>query len=272
MVRGLAALPLVASCALAVRTTGAWRRRNTAPAALLLGGAAAQGLPGALHFQALDTNEDGSVDRMELMYGIRDILDGIGADKASRDEVYREASDLYHIADLDGDGVLGNAEVEYAQLCLTMPSEFSTSGAHAVHKSLDLDGDGFVNRSEFAEFLFQSAPAGRAEKMLEDVFPRADVNGDGVLSWPECHFGLLLFVDFTRWGAVAVMFQGLDMNQDGKLSRQEVEQVMEESRDPEAELEMCRQILEGFGAADADGDGYLDRNEVKWLADRMLGG
>lgn len=47
---------------------------------------------------------------------------------------------------------------------------------------------------------------------------------------------------------------------------------MEESRDPEAELEMCRQILEGFGAADADGDGYLDRNEVKWLADRMLGG
>lgn len=41
-----------------------------------------------------------------------------------------------------------------------MPSEFSTSGAHAVHKSLDLDGDGFVNRSEFAEFLFQSAPAG----------------------------------------------------------------------------------------------------------------
>lgn len=47
---------------------------------------------------------------MELMYGIRDILDGIGADKASRDEVYREASDLYHIADLDGDGVLGNAE------------------------------------------------------------------------------------------------------------------------------------------------------------------
>lgn len=116
--RRIAAAALFTSVALGGRTTGRWRSRGLvqrlAGAALLLPrpGAAQEGI----HLEGLDANGDGFVDRVELMYVARDILDDQGAvEKRGREAVYEGFAALYEASDIDGDGVLSDAEVRRSE-------------------------------------------------------------------------------------------------------------------------------------------------------------
>jgi Ca2+-binding EF-hand superfamily protein len=118
--------------------------------------------------------------------------------------------------------------------------------------SLDKDADGKLTKEELPE------------SMRERFFERADANGDGVVDRQEVEQMARRAPRGPGGGpggppgeGLVERLMGLDKNGDGKLTKEELPEWMQERM---------------FERADANGDGAIDRQEAEQIAERLRRG
>ena len=102
---------------------------------------------------------------------------------------------IFDLADTNKDGFVDKAEDEAANL--------------KSFKRYDTDGDGRLSQAEMAA-TFQGLPASEVARGVTANLSLMDTDKDGAISWDE----------FKRWYS-ANMFDGLDQDHDGRLSKSE---------------------------------------------------
>jgi Ca2+-binding EF-hand superfamily protein len=96
---------------------------------------------------------------------------------------------------------------------------------------------------------------------MEDV-KRADIDGDGVLDRSE-----FIALMGRRKEELVAAFKKVDSNGDGKISLEELRQVVKAAADQRGVVVSEREVLDTFNQADTDGDGKVDfREYVAMLA------
>lgn len=209
--------------------------------ALTAGTATAQGRGNSgMRFQEMDTNHDGVITRDEWR----------GSDRSFRNH------------DWNGDGRLSGDELRvgarptnrWEDRDIESSIERQDDWSDARFRSLDHNGDGRIGRNEWHasselftrldrnhdNFLSAAEFASAEDADVEDRFADLDQNNDGRVSRSEWH------------GSRAV-FDALDANHDGVLTRAEAVGTTGDSNDE-------------FRNVDVNGDGFVARNEWHWNA------
>ncbi|WP_169952564.1 EF-hand domain-containing protein [Microbispora sp. H11081] len=150
-----------------------------------------------------------------------------------------------------------------------MASEFQRRKVSGVFRAMDVDGDGRLTEADFQALAHRwTAVAGPADpELLASVMTgwwpvlraASDRNGDGAVTLDE----VLVVVDALdeRADAVSatadVMFEAVDLDGDGLISRSEYGALIETwNGTPTATDEI-------FPRLDLDGDGHLTRDEFR---------
>lgn len=112
------------------------------------------------------------------------------------------ASDRFAAADADGNGTLSRDEPQRA-----------LSKLAPAFDSIDRDRDGSVSREELTAYLQAGRSRARTADGFAEHFRRADTDSDGTLSRVECERNL---------PRLAVKFDQIDRDRDGRLTREEL--------------------------------------------------
>lgn len=182
----------------------------------------------AKHFSRLDKNQDGVISREEAsayqhLAAHFDKIDANGDGKLSKQELQQWGQDMraqmgqrfdeeFKAADTNGDGMLSKEEVAASK----MP------GLAAHFDKLDRNGDGKLSKEELKaghkamhsryKHKLHSAHGKGHGHVRMDHFKAADHNGDGVVTKAEA------------LSYASALFDKLDRDGDGKLTRAEVGQ------------------------------------------------
>mmetsp|Transcript_41100 Transcript_41100/g.118222 ORF Transcript_41100/g.118222 Transcript_41100/m.118222 type:complete len:303 (-) Transcript_41100:319-1227(-) len=262
------------------------RRRFFASAGLLL---AAPHASWAQEFKDADANGDGFVDRQEYMMAAR--RDLLGSDLDFNDEMKQDAYHIfrrvYDVSDLDGDGVLNGAEMEFLAGLAARESQIGFRKATPREESLDADfsgekftallehydanGDKRLSKAEFATAAMQSVFGTESPheslaqpdlvSRIEEVFVKADVDADDYLNMRQMQFACFLLHGLVTEEIASAIYLAVDNNADGAIY---FEEIVEAAHGPGDSI--VEDLLEHFAAADMDSNGWLDADEVKVLA------
>lgn len=198
---------------------------------------------------ALDTDKDGSISAAEMAAapqtllavnqaqgGSTDLVDTLFSFDENKDgtltkaEVPERMQGIFARADANGDGVLTRDEVTKATAAQGARGPGREGPPDPVLRALDTDRDGVLSAAEISG----SAAA------LQTL----DKNGDGVLSPDELRPMMGGMRDPQQM--INRMFEENDTNHDGKLSKAEMPERMQEM----------------FARADADQDGFVTKDEM----------
>ncbi|CAE8702124.1 unnamed protein product, partial [Polarella glacialis] len=126
-----------------------------------------------------------------------------------------------------------------------------------IFMSLDSDGDGLLTAKELTDGMnkagFTEIPADFAA-ILKDV----DSNGSGVIDYTEFLAATLDKKAYIQEDVVWAAFRVFDRDGNGKISKQELEQVL---NDGEVAALAVRDIAELLQEVDKNGDGEIDFDE-----------
>lgn len=184
-----------------------------------------------LFFKHYDANEDGKVTREEFDAGrrVKDL------EAEVRDQLFKRL-------DKNNDGVILKKEVK--------PPGGEQGRSHQQMREIfdkaDLNKDGEITLEEFSthpRFVDMN------EKRRKNFFDHIDRNGDGVINpkdRPE-----------PRPKGGRDLIKAFDLDEDGTLSLAEFKKFPHHSDEPEKEL------LRRFESFDSNGDGQLDKEELK---------
>jgi Ca2+-binding EF-hand superfamily protein len=176
-------------------------------------------------------------------------LDTNGDGKITAEETPERAKELVRRADADGDGIVTKDEFVKVAAQLrdrlglppgTVPGQ-PAFPPDRLFTTLDADGDGKISAEEM------SAAATALKKL--------DRNGDGAISREEVlppGFGSVGGRP-PGGGALLERLKEADKNKDGKFSKDEL---------PE-------RLQEGFDRLDRNGDGFIDEQEVRAMVERL---
>merc|ERR1719347_1318030 len=146
-----------------------------------------------------------------------------------------EVDAIFELGDINGDGQIDMGEFislifpSAVDVALQVSSTFKTiDDVKAAFKLLDKDGDGSIDRKEMASSGHKFNAA-----QVEAIFALGDVNDDGAIDLDEfiavmCPSALSvvsrLRSKFNNISAVKKAFLAIDVNRDGVLSKEEIEE------------------------------------------------
>jgi len=227
-------------------------------------------------FKQFDTDNDGAITRQEVIQGMK---------VSGRDFTSEEIDTLFVLADRDGDG-----QIDFPEFALIMipsaPERISKlkkkfnnkSAVESAFKSFDTNNDGAIDSKELNAGLKKTGIS-LTDQEIETIFAVADLDGDGQIDMGE--FSKLLGVGGcsppntgVNMSATVAKFRGLyktidqvrtafdqyDVDKDGSISMQELEQGMVKSGQFTAQESKLI-----FDLADNDGDGSIDIGEFVQL-------
>jgi len=141
----------------------------------------------------------------------------------------------------------------------------SDADVREFHKKLDLDGDKHVSLSEMTEFAKLSAKdssmglATELETMLNGL--PSDLRGSPVLmEYLAVHKASVQYASDGGADGLEFMMMMLDMNQDKSVDLDEFHLTHETPNGPDPEV--AKSETERFNAADTNGDGKLNAEEL----------
>jgi len=228
-------------------------------------------------------NCDGHIDKEEFMYKARDILLDHGVEKSVRKRIYEASATVYDESDMNGDGVLSAIELEFSGYLSGVEKarvqaggsvveyDFGATRVREVHRAQDLDGDGKLDINEFTEGWMRDLTAFGWSKLymqqrVQEVFQESDIDGDEAIDWKELRFAAFLLSKFVSDSARSAFFAEYDLNQDGMVSKDEVDRVVELTLESGGgRLQVAKAIADFFPRVDRDGDGQLNQKEAAEL-------
>jgi len=129
--------------------------------------------------------------------------------------------ELLRKADKDGDGKISKDELKAA-----MP-QGDTAGVDDLFKTIDTNGDGFIDQSEDAAALRSSYQGkGRGAGDPLQVFQKADKDGDGKISKADFKSAL---PEGTKGSTANRVFDSMDTNHNGVVDAAEYVAAMQEA-------------------------------------------
>ena len=152
---------------------------------------------------------------------------------------------------------------------LKTSSTASTTGSNNkqnAFEDFDKDKDGLVSLDEIRLHLLETGK-GISEIELQDLFNKADTNGDGKIDVTEFTklVELLRDRDCSIDPALLKAFEQFDTDRDGLVSKEEVRSTLQASGKDlsDSELEIC------FNEADTNKDGKIDVTEFSDLVNKL---
>ena len=152
---------------------------------------------------------------------------------------------------------------------LKTSSTASTTGSNNkqnAFEDFDKDKDGLVSLDEIRLHLLETGK-GISEIELQDLFNKADTNGDGKIDVTEFTklVELLRDRDYSIDPALLKAFELFDTDRDGLVSKEEVRSTLQASGKDlsDSELESC------FNEADTNKDGKIDVTEFSNLVNKL---
>jgi len=237
----------------------------------------------------MDTDGDGIVDREEFMLAARDALAAGGFNKEFRRHMYQFVTAMYDICDLDDDGVLNEAEVEFLghisssamgqametnEVIIPSTDADSFGGEHVLQllDMLDKDRDGLVSKEEFWRLARATMSQWAETVTRHDVFQegvdalydKADVSGDGLLKQRELQFASFALRHFVQQQLQHALLGNVDADGDGRIEWSELDAAVE--RAPEGQGRVLSIVADLFDSFDEDGDGVLSAAEAASLS------
>merc|ERR1719309_307490 len=227
-------------------------------------------------FKQFDTDNDGAITRQEVVQGMK-----VSGRNFNDDEI----DTLFVLADRDGDG-----QIDFPEFALILipsaPERISKlrkkynnkAAVEGAFKSFDANNDGAIDAKELSIGL-KNTGVHLTDQEVETIFAVADLDGDGQIDIGE--FSKLLGVGGcspsntgVNMSATVAKFRGLyktidqvrtafdqyDVDKDGSISMQELEQGMVKSGQFTAQESKLI-----FDLADNDGDGSIDIGEFVQL-------
>ena len=173
-------------------------------------------------------------------------------DQLSGPSLDNVAASLFSKLDANGDGQLAPEEMQSLLDKVNAEARSRGEPEHDLFKSLDRDSDGKVSRSEADEF-FKAMASGKA--------PTRPAASKGASSGGAKQ-------DPSSAGGVADgMFKGLDVDKDGRLSKEEMKSVLEQyEANAKAQGE---EISDFWSSLDTDGNGFVDKKEAQVFFEAM---
>jgi len=210
-------------------------------------------------FAEFDTNGDGKLEREEFLVVAAQEADEVeGGDK---DRVQWRYQRLFDSADMDGDGLINERELEYmhtlgiqamwyeldaeaagreVSTSVDAAEMFGTKGFQDQLDATDENGNGVIEKEEFLNAMKQTARDSwgigrylddeRFLKWLDSLFVHADVDGDGVMGVKEVQYTAFLAERAWQAGALAnlavasLVLDVLDRDGDGRLNAEEIQE------------------------------------------------
>ncbi|CAG9461082.1 unnamed protein product [Pedinophyceae sp. YPF-701] len=205
-------------------------------------------------FRFYDKNGNGFIEQEELFPMVCELLGWDKEEMASkRDGVIAE---FLSNNDLNNDG-----RVDYVEFVRYVLRQDSTAWEEAVRQSfeaMDVNGDGFIDASELAAKLADHGCAGDA---VADMLKELDRDQDGKVSYLE-FLGSTIFGSLTPQAQLVAMFK----NSMGRREAEEKEMDPGEAAWSKLSARRQKKVLRAFRTFDTNGDGTVDKKELK----RML--
>lgn len=137
------------------------------------------------------------------------------------------------------------------------------SHAHRIFSALDVNGDGLLTLSEIA----QGERPGETQ-YLRSLLQELDADGIGVLDYTAFLAAMLRRKTYMADTSMRLAFAAFDADRDGRLSVQELQDVLGYSVGGAEMGEAVAELTELVAEADFDGDGHLSYQEFVSLIGR----
>lgn len=246
----------------------------------------------------LDKNGDGVISHKEFM---RPALRSVESYEGDRELVIDWWEALFEKSDINLDGDLDDDETRFcaflakeAVVALHDPSKDHVPrdriGAYSIREMFDRVDRNSDNQIDLAEFALAVSDSSEAwgwgvvddelAMYIEGMFEKSDGDRDGMLDEDEFHFSTLFLsrdiqgTTFANRAVVSRLFKAVDTDRDDRITEREVKELIAVNRawGTKAGLARAQTVELIWNKApefDADGDGALDRTEVKELAKQL---
>jgi len=211
--------------------------------------------------QRLDANRDGKLDPEEFEILFEKVV--------QRHSIMERAQAKFKQFDTDNSGFLENKEID--EVVTWTLHAFPEGDDYVTYKDklmkeIDANGDGKLDMNEFTalfeDFLVRLELVQRSKQRFDEL----DTDKSGMLEKQELdkvtEWVLQAYVEKSeeeRTQFKATLMKRIDVNQDGKLSRQEFAVVFDEIM---LRMDLLKRARVQFDKLDADKSGFLEKNEL----------
>lgn len=229
-----------------------------------------------------DTNQDGVLSYEEFVPVMVAALQTqhLNPDKYTPEQLSAYFTKIFSAADVNGDGVLDQAEVEF--LLSNTGFKFSPSQVAELVAAADTNQDGVLSYTEFVPLMLevlrgkQLKPGNYTQDQLHMYFKRlfmlGDENGDGTLQMAEVERLLSMSAFRLEKDEIQELMVLADVNRDGVIDYSEFVPLMMAVLAPPdllmakySQAQLSVYFKELFRVADTNGDGVLSPKELEHL-------
>ena len=138
-------------------------------------------------------------------------------------------------------------------------------GLIETFKSIDINGDGRISKEELLEALMKKTDRNEAIGQVERIMEQVDTNNSGYIDFSEFLVASSKLEELLNNKYLIAAFNAFDRDGDGKISSNELGQVLGMNLDVEECVwqEMISQV-------DQNNDGVIDFNEFKYMMKKLL--